>query len=128
MADLIFPGATPAPPVLGTTFLPDNVDLAIWQGDSWKVDVVLTSAGGAPIDLSGRTPTAVIRRDLISQEEWVITCTVHDVNRMWLYLPSAVTKTMPAGDYVWNLQMTTVDGDVRTYMAGDVTVLAEVDH
>jgi hypothetical protein len=129
MADLIFPGATPPPPVLGATRLPSNYDLAIWQGDSWgPFDIEVTGAGGTPVSLSGRTPTAVIRETLTSEEEWVITCTVNNDNHVQVYMPSAVTKTMEAGSYVWNLQMTDTNGDVRTYLAGDVTVYAEVDH
>ena len=44
-----------------------------------------------------------------------------------MYMSSAVSDLITPGDYVWNFQITAPNGDVRTYLAGDVKVYAQVD-
>jgi hypothetical protein len=100
----------------------------IWQGDAQRYAIALTGAGNVAADLSGVTASAVIRENYTAPASYAFTCTVSG-NVVSLYLSSTVTKSMPAGSYVWNLQVAdNATGDVRTYMAGDVTVLPEVDH
>jgi hypothetical protein len=127
MPDLVFPGATPAPPVLGHARLPGNTDLTIWQGDAQQYNLLLHSNDGMPLDLTGCTAQAVVRQTFSSPEVYEFTCTIHDGNEVNMYMPSAVSTAMPAGDYVWNFQITSPAGEVRTYLAGDVRVYAEVD-
>lgn len=126
MADIIFPGEAPSD-TLGTTRLPNNVDLAFWRGDAQEFLVRMNNEDGTPIDLTGMTAQATIRASFSAPTQYDFETSITD-NEVRLYLPSAVSKTIPAGDYVWNFQLTTVaTGDVRTYLAGDVTVYAEVD-
>ena len=126
MADIIFPGEAPSD-TLGTTRLPNNVDLAFWRGDAQEFLVRMNNEDGTPIDLTGMTAQATIRANFSAPTQYNFTTTITG-NEVRLYLPSSVSKTIPAGDYVWNFQLTTVaTGDVRTYLAGDVTVYAEVD-
>jgi hypothetical protein len=126
MADIIYPGEEPLD-TLGATKLPTNVDLAFWKGDVQEFFVDLTAANGTPVDLTGTTAQAVIRSNFTSSTTYSFQCTITG-NRVRLYMPSSLTKTIPAGDYIWNFQLTTVStSDVRTYLAGDVTVYAEVD-
>lgn len=112
---------------LGTTRLPDNVDLVIWQGDAQTYTLVMNNEDGTALSLAGCTPEAIIRASFSDPTEYAFTCTMHDGNEVDLYLPSTVTDTMPAGNYVWNFQITNSTGDVRTFLAGDVTVYAQVD-
>lgn len=126
MADIIFPGEEPSD-VLGTTKLPSNVDLAFWKGDSQEFFVRLKDDLDNPIILTGYTPLAVMKASFNSPTSYNFTTAIQNGNEIRVYLPSSVSKTIPAGDYVWNLQITAPNGDVRTYLAGDVTVYAEVD-
>lgn len=127
MADIIFPGDTPLES-LGINKLPNNVDLSIWKGDAQTYIINMKDGNGDPIDLGGYIPQAVIRQSFTAPDTYAFTCTVHDGNQVTLYLPSSVSKSIPAGSYIWNFQLTdSVSGDVRTYLAGDVTVYAEVD-
>ena len=126
MADIIFPGDEPIDTV-GATRLPTNVDLAFWKGDSQEFFIDMQNGDGSAIDLSGVTPTAVIRASFNSTPTYAFTCSISG-NRVRLYLPSSVSKTIPAGEYIWNFQLENIaTHDVRTYLAGDVTVYAEVD-
>lgn len=126
MADIIFPGEEPSD-VLGTTKLPSNVDLAFWKGDSQEFIVRMNDELGEAIILTGYTPLAVMKASFNSATAYTFTTSVQNGNEIRVYLPSSISKTIPAGDYVWNLQITAPNGDVRTYLAGDVTVYAEVD-
>ena len=36
-------------------------------------------------------------------------------------------KLIPPGSYIWEFALTAPNGDTRTYLAGDVTIFAEVD-
>lgn len=126
MADVIFPGRT-APVNLGASKLPGNMDLSIWKGDAQRFLVTLTDANAQPIPLTGCTAQATIRASFESTPAHDFTCTIQNGNQVLLYMSSPVSEAIPAGDYVWNFQITDSTGDVRTYLAGDVTVLPEVD-
>lgn len=128
MADLIFPGEAPLEK-LGETRLPENIDLVIWQGDSQEYFINLQAEDTTPIDLTGHTAQAVVRSTFGAVENYDFDVTFVDAaaGQMKMYMSSTVSATIPAGSYVWNFQITTPSGDVRTYLAGDVIVYAEVD-
>lgn len=130
MADVIFPGQTPQG-TLGSTALPENMDLAIWQGDAQQYYIVFTGSDGTtPLDLTGCTAQAVIRASYTDPTQYSYTCTIVDPptqGKVSMYMSSATSATIPAGPYLWNFQVTMANGDVRTYLAGDCTVYAEVD-
>lgn len=129
MADIIFPGEEPVD-TLGIEKLPTNMDLTFWQGDKVEYIFQFQDSGSNPVNLAGTTPTAVIRQGFDSPTLYSIQCTIQGVsnNQVRIYLSSPVSKTIEPGDYVWNFQIAEPGGDVRTYFAGDVTVLAEVDN
>jgi hypothetical protein len=127
MADIIFPNEVPSE-TLGSSQLPSNVDIEFWRGDVQEYIIDMKNENGQAIDLTGYEPTAVIRASFTSPTQYPFTCTVQNTSQVRIYLPSTLSKTIPAGDYVWNFQLKhTASGDVRTYLAGDVTVYAEVD-
>lgn len=125
MADIIFPGATPAVS-LGSTWLPQNVDLTIWRGDKQEYVVAFTDNNGNPVDLTGQVPKAQIKQNYSSVTSYNFTCTIQNSNQVKIYLSTALSETLVPGDYIWDFQLTDVSGDVRTYLAGDVSVLGEV--
>lgn len=127
MADVVFPGDLPVQD-LGTSRLPSNFDLTIWKGDAQSFVVKMSDKDGQPIDLSDKTAQATIRPDFESTPAYDFTCTIQNDNEVLIYMSSAISETLAAGTYVWNFQTTdTITGDVRTFLAGDVTVLPEVD-
>lgn len=128
MADLIFPGAAPSG-TIGSTRLPDNLDLEIWKGDYQQFIIKMQNPDGTPINLTGYTAQAMIRASFTAPTSYPFTCTIGGTgnNEVTLYMSSANCKLIPAGDYVWNFQLTYPNGDTRTYLAGDVKVYAEVD-
>lgn len=126
MADIIYPDQEPVG-VIGETRLPENVNLTFWKGDSQEFIVRFKTDQGVAIPITGYTALAVMKASFNSSTLYTFTTTIQNTNEVKVYLPSAISKTIPAGDYIWNLQLTAPNGDVRTYLAGDVTVYAEVD-
>jgi hypothetical protein len=126
MADVMFPGDTPVDNV-GTTKLPTNLDLTIWQGDYQEFIVAMTTEDGSEISLDGATAQAVIRASFNSPTQYPFECTIQNGNEVRIYMSSADCAEIPAGSYLWNFQITGGNGDVRTYLAGDVTVYGQVD-
>lgn len=125
MADIIFPGEAPQEEI-GPTWLPKNVNLKIWQGDKQEFFVDFETNSGTPIDISTTTPTAVIKSNYDSPTSYSFTCTIQGTNRVRVYMSSALSETIPPGDYIWQLQIVDSGGDARTYLAGDVVVVAQV--
>lgn len=126
MADVIFPGKPPLGN-LGQDRLPANMDLSIWQGDSQTYVINLSAEDGTPIALTGYTATATIRATYTAPTKYSFVCTQTGPNQITLYLSSTACKAISPGSYVWEFQLAAPNGDVRTYLAGDVTIYAEVD-
>lgn len=129
MADIIFPGQVPEED-LGTTRLPNNVDMVFWRGDSQTYILALTGGDGSAIDLSGYTAKAALRAGFDATTKYDFTCTISTTvtGQVTLYLPSSVSSAIPAGSYVWDFKLVDKNtGDQRTYLAGDITVYDEVD-
>jgi hypothetical protein len=125
MADIIFPDQGSA--VVGATTLPASFDLVFWKGDYQDFIVEFLDELGAPAPITGQVPLAVMRASYTAPTTYEFVTTVQNQNQVRVYLPSSISKTIPAGDYIWNLQLTAPNGDVRTHLAGDVKVYAEVD-
>lgn len=126
MADIIFPNELPQADI-GISRLPQNVDFSMWQGDAQEFFVQLTNENGEIIDLTGTTAQAVLRASFNSPTTYTFTCTIQADNKVRIYMSSVDSENVPPGDYVWNFQITKANGDVRTYLAGDVKVYAQVD-
>lgn len=124
MADIVFPGATP-----GSTFnsdaLPTNADLVIYKGDFVRFNVTLPA--GFP-SLTSATVKAQLKTDYNDRDPKAFTCTITNPTTgvIEVYMPSSITTNILPGSYIWDLQVTFVTTDVRTYFAGDVTVINEV--
>ncbi|AVD99227.1 hypothetical protein SEA_BILLNYE_25 [Streptomyces phage BillNye] len=126
MADIVFPGKAAGGP-LGLDYLPANYDLVLYKGDFFQMAVTLKDSTGNPIDLTGFTAQCSIKATLGATESFNATLTITPLlGKIDVLLPSSVTTLLNAGDYVWDLQLTDMDGNVRTYFAGDVKVYGEV--
>lgn len=126
MADIVFPGKAAGGP-LGQEYLPANYDLVLYKGDFFQVAVTLKDSLGDPINLSGYTAQCSIKANLGATDSFNAMLTVTpELGKVDILFPSSVTSLLNAGDYVWDMQLTDVDGNVRTYFAGDVKVYGEV--
>jgi hypothetical protein len=125
MTDIVFPDLTSG--VLGRESLPYNYDLELYKGDYFSTSIVLKDSTGTVLNLTGYTSECSIRQTYNSVVAYAATCTIEEAEgRIDVLFPSSLTETIVAGDYVWDFQVTNPGGNVRTYLAGDVTVFDEV--
>lgn len=131
MADIVFPGATVSG-TLGRDFLPSNFNLELYRGDFLPMTITLvqptSNNSAAPLNLTGYTAHAHIRTNFGGEAIYPFTVNIPDPTngKVELVLPSSVSAGIEPGAYVWDFQVKEPGGNVRTYLAGDVTVFNEV--
>lgn len=127
MADIVFPGRDVGG-VLGRDFLPHNFDLELYKGDFFPLKVTLIQPNLTPLNLTGYTATAQIRANYGDKVAYNFTTTIPapETGVVEIVLPSSVSVGIPPGSYIWDFQIREPGGNVRTYIAGDVTVYDEV--
>lgn len=128
MADIVNAGATAAGP-LNSGALPANTDLVIYKGDFVRLLVTVKDSGGLAVDLTGAVPKASLKSDYNDRNERPFECTIvgsPTLGQIEVFLPSTLTSTLLPGSYIYDFQITFVDGNTRTYLTGDVTVYPEV--
>lgn len=114
----------------------DKLDLTFRQGATFgPVPVRMTAPGGEPIDLSGATVRAVMRKSYTSATSFVLTCSVVDAadGRFQFGASDEVTASMPCGSspseqasiYVWDLEVEYPSGRIDPIFYGVVKVAPE---
>lgn len=114
---------------------PATFDISIYQGDSYDLffRVKARNALGDMVyqDLTGATGKAQVRADKTTATVAAeFTCTLSNQSTtpggMLLHLAPAATTGLTITAGVWDCQITYSNGDVKTVLAGNVTVTKEV--
>ena len=111
--------------------MPSRANLELYQGDDYSALVTVYEADGTtPVNLTGYTPRAQIRRDVADRAAEVlaeITIAIADAagGMLTLALDHDVTVTL-SGKLLWDLQLTDSLGGITTILAGAVNVTSEV--
>jgi len=111
--------------------MPGTYPLALYRGDSyaWQFRVWADAAHTVPVDLTGATAKAEVRYTPGGTDILAMVCTVTGPNIIDMSLPAAAWTTWPfqsSGKPMWDLQVTFPGGAVITYLAGAVTLTADV--
>lgn len=126
MADIVFPGEAAGGPI-NQDHLPENYDLVLYKGDTFTMNLSFTDSNNVVLDLTGYVAKCQIRSTFSAVTSYDAACTVDGPSgTVTVKFDAATTETISAGSYVWDFQLTSAGGDVRTYLAGDVTVYDEV--
>ncbi len=126
MADIIYPGDTPSG-TLGAEQLPSNFDLKLWRGDAFTFQIALKNPDGTAMNLTGYTAKATIKSITDPPVTYAFESTITPAAGTVDYkLTSVVSATIPAGEYIWDVQTTDPSGNVKTHIAGDVLVFEQV--
>lgn len=109
--------------------MPGNFPLKLYRGDSrrWEFRLWKNIEKTEPADLTDVVAESEIRNGTAGSLIVVLECTVQLPNSIVVQLSSEMSRLLPlppAG--VWDLQLTYAGGDVRTILAGQVTVTADV--
>lgn len=104
-----------------------KADLAIYQGDDYAAEVTVRDAAKVPVDITGYTAQAQIRRKTADDDEIVVATFAATVVTTKVFLALTHTQTTSLkGRYVWDLQIISPGGAITTILEGSVIVTAEV--
>jgi hypothetical protein len=117
---------------------PQTLDLALYAGDGFAVQLTCKDKTGAPVDLTGAV-TAQIRLDRLHPDDEPITSFTASMVDAWqgivkLSLTGAQTAALSAhpsskgGKFsgVWDVEWAAVDAEPRTICQGKVECVADV--
>jgi hypothetical protein len=106
---------------------PGKYDLDLYRGDSYRWRFVLWNDDlkTDATDLTGATADAEFRDKSGGAKIVPFDCVVTTPNIIDMTMTPTMWTTAPP-DGVWDLQVTFPDGEVRTFVAGDVNVTPDV--
>jgi hypothetical protein len=104
---------------------PATLPLEIYRGDSHRLRVRFFDQAQQPVDLTGVIAKSEIRDRPAGTQVFPFTCLVTLPNIIELFLPSQESQKLPAKG-VWDLQLSYGNGEVKTPLAGPVTVTPDV--
>lgn len=102
--------------------VPLDQPLILYQGDDWRLDIVVTNPDGTPADLTGATVSSQVRRTPDAAEVLGEFTATIEGNTIHLHMPASTSATITSG--VWDCQLATPD--VVTLVGGKLTVPLEV--
>lgn len=103
-------------------------NIKVTKGDSYSHVITLQTLDGAPIDVSGRTYQAMVRKVATQTAPNVtFTCTVTNgpAGEVTIYLTDVQTDTLDHGDYRWDFQED-ASGIITTLLSGQFKVVQDV--
>jgi hypothetical protein len=125
MADIVNPGESPEGKI-GMESIPNNVDIVLYQGDDFSLDVSLVTEQDIVIPLDGFTAKCQFRRTYEAESAIEALVTIDsDTSVLNVFVSNEITSLM-SGDYIYDLEVTDPNGRKKTYLAGDVHVVPEV--
>ena len=104
--------------------LPQAVNLTLYAGDDFYLDLTVTEPGGAAADLTGCTASSQIRATPGATTVLATMTGTIVGNVITLHLDSTDAVSLANG--VWDAQLVRENGDIVTLVAGTVTVSPEV--
>jgi hypothetical protein len=110
-------------PATTVTALPIEVDLVLYQGDDFYLDLIVSNPDGTDADLSTAIATAEIHTNTATTTPLAVFNATIIGNVIHLHLPSGESTNLTAPG-VWDCQIATPD--ITTLVAGRVTPTAEV--
>lgn len=108
---------------------PAAYNITFTQGDDVSETFTFKDSTGAAINVTGYTFAAMMRKtpaDTTIVATFSFAITSGSGGTVNMTLAKTVTAGLTPGVYVYDLQWTDLSGNVRTMLAGQVTVLAEV--
>ncbi len=105
--------------------------LEIEQGATFR-QAIHWASGGQSVDLTGCSAVMQIRETFESELPLATLqsadggITLDDAGNIALYLSAGDTAQLPAGKYVYDLEITLANGDIKRLLSGTVTVTREV--
>lgn len=104
--------------------------ITLVRGDDWGMAVIPSDEAQNPIDLTGWTARAHIRKKPNDSAPLAVMDTNIDLaqSQIVLTVAGAVTAPFKITSGVWDLELTTPEGVIQTVLAGPVTIILDATH
>lgn len=103
-------------------------NLFVDAGASYSNIVSVTAANGQPLDLTGYTIASQMRKSYQSSLAYNFTASVYDAltGKIRLQLSSAQSEAIPAGRWLYDVEITSPSGNKTRVVEGIVTVNPQI--
>ena len=103
-----------------------KLNLVVDQGTSFYTSFTVNDDGGTPIDFTGYTASAQMRKYYSSSNSTTFTVTANSMGGVTLSLSSNVTANLVAGRYVYDVEMVAPANTTSRIVEGIITVTPQV--
>lgn len=103
-------------------------NLYIDQGSDYNSIVTVTSASGAPLNLSGFTVKSQMRKSYSSSTAYNFAASVYEaaLGQIKLSLTSTQSETIPAGRWLYDVEITSAEGVKKRVVEGIVVITPQI--
>jgi hypothetical protein len=104
-------------------------NLLIYQGSDFILDFTIENDNGTTFDLTGYTVACKIKKHYTSSTSTTVSVSVLNpptAGQIQMSLSNAITSTMKAGRYVYDVVITSLSGTKTRVLEGTVSVLEGV--
>lgn len=103
-------------------------NLYVDQGSFFRTNVTVSSTSGTPLDLTGYTVASQMRKSYQSSTAYNFTSSITNAiqGRVRIELSSETSRTIPAGRYLYDLEVTSPTGEKTRVVEGLVIVNPEI--
>lgn len=103
-------------------------NIYIDAGSSYSAIVNVRNGDGTPINLTGFTVAAQIRKSYGSLNSYNFTCSVFDAatGKVRMVLPAATSSTIKPGRYLYDIEVTSPSGEKLRVLEGIVLITPEI--
>ncbi len=110
--------------------VPATYDITLYQGDTYRLDIVVkdNQATPQPVNITGWTARGQIRPTIDSATifaSFVVTFTNASLGQVRISLTGAITAAIPQNG-VYDLEFTLPGGEIETYLKGALVIDKEV--
>jgi len=103
-------------------------NILINQGSDSQVVIEMIDTNGEPLNLTNYTAESKIRKHYLANTSFDFTCQISDINIITLSLTSAESAAIPAGRYVYDLNIVSNSDIVTRVAEGICTIAPSVTH
>lgn len=117
--------------IVGVELRPKRINIEIYQGDTFTFNAVLTDAASNPIDFTGWSVVAQIRKiDNTPGETPTLDVTLQANGVLNVFLSGTETEILqpqsPETPYAYDVQLTDASGNRRTIIGGTINITEDI--
>lgn len=103
-------------------------NLFVDAGSDYSNIITVSSTNGQPLNLSGYTVASQMRKSYSSSTSYAFTASVYDAanGKVRLQLSAATSSSIPAGRWLYDVEITSTSGSKTRVVEGIVTITPQI--